>query len=83
MVVAAVAVCRPPSSGAVGRAWRCSLRWRLRAHGRCAWADGLPCLVAKLQEELGRLGSIWESEKVIDEWSHALLSQVCTCQPGI
>lgn len=83
MVVAAVAVCWPPSSGAVGRAWCCSLRWRLRAHRRCAWADGLPCLVAKLQEELGRLGSIWESEKVIDEWSHALLSQVCTCQPGI
>lgn len=32
----------------------------------------LLCLVAKLQEELGRLRSIWEPKKVIDQWIYAL-----------
>lgn len=37
-----------------------------------------PSLIAKFQEELGRLRSIWESEKVVDQRSPALPSQVHT-----
>lgn len=43
-----------------------------------AHVDELLC--AKLQEEAGRLKSIWESKKVIDQDSHALPSLLYQCQ---
>lgn len=49
---------------------------------RCAQVKELFCLVDKLQEQLGSLRSIWESEKVTDQWSCPLPSQVHTCQLG-
>lgn len=51
-------------------------------HVRCAQVDQRLCLVDKLQEEMGRMRSICESDKVVDQWNHAMLSQVCTYQPG-
>lgn len=48
--------------------------------GRCTQVDELLCLVAELWEEMGRLRSISESEKGIDQWSCALPSLVLTRQ---
>lgn len=39
--------------------------------------------MAKLQEEVERLRSIRQSERVTDEWSCALPSLICTVQPSM
>ncbi|GAB0209404.1 sodium- and chloride-dependent neutral and basic amino acid transporter B(0+)-like [Grus japonensis] len=50
------------------------------ACGRCDQVDVLLCLMSELQEEMGKLRSIRQSEKEIDQWSCALPSLVQTSQ---
>lgn len=47
--------------------------------GGCSQEEELLCLVAELQEEVGKLRSIWESKKEVDEWSCALQFLVYVC----
>ncbi|PKU29277.1 death-associated protein 1 [Limosa lapponica baueri] len=53
------------------------------ACGRCVQVDELLCLVTELQEEVGKLRSIRQSEKEIDQRSSALPSLIHTSQPSI
>ncbi|KAK4818853.1 hypothetical protein QYF61_020072 [Mycteria americana] len=47
-----------------------------QACGGCDQIDKLLCLVAELQEEVGRLRSIRESEREVDQWSRTLPSMM-------
>lgn len=54
-----------------------------QACGRCDQIDELLCLMAELQEEVGRRRSIQESEREIDQWSHTLPSMMHRSQLSV